>query len=104
MINNTFSVLGSRENAEDERSLLLKKCEVQPIATANTISKSHHKLAGQVSEEELKIRPIKWHEQYERGEQICMTKTHASVKVSARLEIVYQHKCFKPASTKVKPM
>ncbi|CAM4278029.1 unnamed protein product [Leuciscus chuanchicus] len=71
---------GSRENTEDERLLLLKKTEVQAIETANTISRSHRKLTGQISEDELNTRPVKWQKQYKRGEKTYTTKTHASVK------------------------
>ncbi|XP_051744913.1 interferon-induced very large GTPase 1-like isoform X2 [Ctenopharyngodon idella] len=70
----------SKQNAEDEESMLLRKTGVVMTATRNTISRSHLNLTEQMSEDDLKRRPVEWKEKYKKEEMESLTKTGASVK------------------------
>lgn len=82
--NTVFSFSASKQNAEDEESMLLRKTGVVMTATRNTISRSHLNLTEQMSEDDLKRRPVEWKEKYKKEEMESLTKTGASVKVSVQ--------------------
>lgn len=82
--NTWFSFSVPRENAEDEQMVLPRKTGDWTTATGSTISSSYLKHNEQMSEDELKRRPVEGNEKYERGEKTYMTKTYSSVKVSVQ--------------------